>query len=473
MMICLSIAPTSVEEARSIFRREGKKCDVIEVRIDGMRNPNLNKLLKKPRPNVIITNRRESDGGNFTGSKAEQFEILSQAIELGAEYIDVELSWGNSFVQEILKYKKQTKVIVSYHNFEEPPSNLHEIYQELNSTGADILKIAIMARDITDNAKVFNLLKKAQASKTNLIAFCMGRRGQVSRILAAKYGGFLTFASLDAQHSTATGQLPLADLIKTFRVHTLNTSTKVFGLVGNPVAHSKGIYFHNRIFQQNNIHAVYLNFLVDDLAAFFKTYREEISGLSITMPFKEAVITYVDSLEGEANRLGLVNTVVKRGDKFIGYNTDLPALKSILQTKARVKGKTVVIIGTGATAKTIAYAAKELGASVIVVGRSAEKANALAEMMDCEWAPLSSLSAIVADVLINATSVGTAGGEDAHLVPPNYLKRSMTVFDVVYNPPMTSLLQRAKRKGCKIISGLEMFHKQAQLQSKLFLDSLS
>lgn len=471
-MICLSIAPKSVEEARSIFRREGKKADLIEVRIDGMNNPNMERLLKKPRPKIIITNRRECDGGNFTGTKAEQFDILSKAIELGAEYVDVEFSWGKDFVQEILRRKKNTDVIVSYHNFERTPSNVGEIFEEMARIGPDIVKIATMANDISDNKIIFDLLKETTASKRKLIAHCMGERGQISRILAGKYGGFLTFAALDEASGTAPGQISLTDLKKTFRVTTLDTSTKVFGLVGNPVAHSKGIYFHNRIFQKKKINAVYVNFLVDNLSTFFKTYREEIVGLSITMPFKASAVSFLDNLEGEANRLGLVNTVIKQHKNFIGYNTDLMALKSILHTKAKVKGKHVVIIGTGATAKTIAFAAKKLGATVIIVGRTPEKASALANEMDCDWAPLDSLSAIAADVLINATPVGTVGQEDYHIVPTNYLKRSMTIFDVVYSPPITSLLRRAKRKGCTIISGLEFFQKQAHLQSKLFLQSL-
>jgi shikimate 5-dehydrogenase len=167
-----------------------------------------------------------------------------------------------------------------------------------------------------------------------------------------------------------------------------------------------------------------------------------------------------------------VNTVVKQHNKLIGYNTDLSALKSILRSKAKVNGKHVVIIGTGATAKTVAFVAKKLGATVIIVGRTPEKANTLAEEIDCEWAPLSSLTAIAADVLVNATPVGTTGREQEQLVPSKYLKRSMTVFDVVYNPPITPLLQRAKRKGCTVISGMEFFQKQAQLQSKLFLQSI-
>lgn len=472
MKICLSLASTTMQEAVKALHTVGKRADIVELRVDTITDLNLENLLKKPRPIVIITNRRKSEGGCFAGSAAEQFDILSKAIKLGAEYIDVEYSWGESFIQELIRHRKQTKIIASRHNFEETPSNLQKLYQAMTRTGVDIVKIVATANDIADNKRMFDLLSLAKSEGKTAIMFCMGERGQISRILAGKYGGFLTYAALDTEQTTAPGQPTLSDLTKIFQVRILNQHTKVFGLVGNPVAYSIGIYYHNHWFKKHRSNAVYVNFLVDNLPTFVETFRGEFSGLSITMPFKQAIVPMLDSLDYEAASLGLVNTVIKKKDKLVGMNTDLPAVQSILQRKVNVRGKNVVVLGTGATAKTISYAALKLGGNVIIAGRSEEKSKLLAEELGCKWIHLSNLTYTNAEILVNATSVGMGKQKDVQIVPTNFLRQGMVVFDAVYAPPLTPLLNQARKKECIIISGTEFFKQQAQLQSKLFLQSI-
>ena len=469
MKVYVSLVPRSMDEALSMLRVHGKRVDLVELRVDGIDDLHLAKLLKQPRPKLIITNRRESEGGSFTGSKAEQFEILSTAMKLGVEYIDVEYSWGKSFVRELLKHRGSTKIIVSYHDFFQTPSSLRDKYQLMVNTGGDIVKIVTMASDITDNKEIFDLIKEAKSKKQKLIAHCMGEKGQISRILSEKYDGFLTYAAPDTDRTTAPGQLTLSDLQKIYRVHTLNSSTKIFGLVGNPVAQSKGIYYHNRIFKRRDINAVYVNFLVDDLPSFISTFKSEVTGLSITMPFKHSIVPMLDSVEDEAASLGLVNTVLRKNNKLIGMNTDLPAIESILSRKVKPRGKHVLVLGTGATAKTMAYVALKLGAAVTIIGRSFEKTKTLAKEVGCHCATLDELRNIKADIIINATPVGMENQQNIQLVPKKYLRSQMIVFDAVYNPPMTPLLLNAQAQGCKIISGLEFFQLQAHHQSKLFL----
>lgn len=472
MKICLSLAPYSTKEAKELIKNVKKGVDVIELRIDRIPNPDLETILQKPRPKVIITNRRKSEGGNFSGSEKDQFEILTRAIKLGAEYIDVEFSWGKDLLKKIIEQKNKTKVILSYHNYYETPKNLTKLLNEMMNFGADIIKIASMAKNINDNMTMFNLLKDKRPLKPKLIALCMGEHGQISRILGAKYNSFLTYAALNETSKTESGQLTLTDLTKTYKIHKLNKKTKIFGLVGNPVTFSKGIYYHNRIFSQKKVNAVYVNLLVDELNSFIQTFRKEITGLSITMPFKKAIVPMLDSIDDEAEKINLVNTVIRQGTKLIGFNTDLPAVKSILQRIAPIKNKKFIIFGTGATAKTIAFAAKIMGAIVIIVGRSVEKAKILAEELNCQWANISNLQAIKSDVLVNATPLGMNNELEFRYLPDQYFNKQMTVFDVVYNPPITPLLEKARRRGCTIITGYEFFKRQAQLQSRLFLQSI-
>ena len=462
-------------EALSRLKSFEKTADLVEIRIDGISDLNLEKLLQHPRPQVIITNRRSGEGGKFTGSTNEQFEILSEAIKHGTEYIDVEMSWGKEFVKKILAQSDKTKVICSYHNFNDTPSNLTSIYRTIRGTGTHVVKIAVMANDITDNMKVFNLLKKTRHDRQPVIAFCMGEFGQISRILADVFGGYLTYASQNAEEITGPGQLTLDDLTNIYRIHTLNIRTKVFGLVGNPVSHSKGIYFHNRIFARKKVNAVYLNFLVTDLKRFIRTFRKYFIGLSITMPFKEGIIPLLDTIDKKASS-NVVNTVISKKGRLIGYNTDLSAIVRILMKRTNLKKRKVVVLGTGATSKTMAYAAVANGAQTTIIGRSAKKARILAEELHCDWGTFEDFPPVQADVLMNGTSIGMstpnhsdAVSEKIQLVPKNYFRKGMIVMDAVYNPPMTPLLKEAQRAGCKVITGVELFEEQAHLQSKIFL----
>ena len=477
MKVCLSIAPSSMAEALGRLRNAPPFVDLVEVRTDGITDLNLERLLEPPRPPMIITNRRRDEGGKFSGSVREQLDILLSAARLGAEFVDVEMSWGTNVVSKVLERAGKKRVICSHHDFKKTPANLPSMYRRMRATGARIIKIAVMANEITDNRKIFNLLERARHDRQPIIAFCMGELGQISRILAGKYNAFLTFGSLTPDDCTAPGQINVEDLKHIYRIDTLSARTKIFGLVGNPVSRSKGIYFHNRVFTRRSLDAVYLNFLVQDLAAFLNGFRDELSGLSVTMPWKEEIAKLLDVVEGDAARICSVNSVINRRGKLYGYNTDLPAIISLLKDRTSLKNKHALILGTGATSRTMAFAAITNGAAATIAGRSPRKAKALADELHCSWTTVENAASVSADIVMNGTTVGFStnsrnGTADERLLPRGYFRKRMIVFDAVYSPPMTRLLRDAEAAKCETISGLELFNRQAQLQSKLFLDSM-
>jgi len=472
MKLCLSIAPNSMRDAITTLKKYRHSSELMEVRIDGIRDLNLEQLLQQPRPKLIITNRRKTEGGKFSGSAKQQYKILSEAIQLEAEYIDVEFSWGTEFIKRLLPLSNKTKIICSYHNLKETPGNLKSLYNQMLKTGAQIIKLTTTANDITDNKIIFDLLEQSQKDKQKLIAHCMGEAGKISRIIGGKFGNYLTYAPITEENKTADGQITYDELKNLYRADQLNNRTKIFGLVGNPVSQSKGIYFHNKVFSRKHLNAVYINFLVNDLGIFLSTFKDIISGLSITMPFKEKITSFLDQADNHVSKLGVCNTVIKQKNKFIGYNTDLQAVISLLKKSTKLRGKKAVVLGTGATAKTMAFASMSNGCKTIIVGRDSEKAKMIATELNCEWTTLDNLNSLCPDLLMNGTSVGMKGNKQKRIVPKNFLRKDMIVFDAVYNPVMTPLLQDAAQVGCKIITGLELFEKQAKLQSKLFIDSI-
>lgn len=475
MKLCLSIAPSSVKEARAKLKEARQVTDLIELRIDAISEVDLERLLLRPRPKVIITNRRKSEGGHFGGNAREQLELMTRAMKLGAEYVDIELSWGKQFIERILEAKGRSKVIVSFHDWEKTPDNLPSVHNAIAATGADCIKIVTMAKDIADNRKIFELFPLRRKSHQKLISLCMGEYGQISRILQGIYGGFLTYAPEDEDESTAPGQVTIHDLKRIYRVDSFNKRTRIFGLVGNPVAQSQGIHLHNQVFSKLSVNAVYVNFLVRDLKAFVEAFRERVSGFSVTMPFKQEILPFLNEIEPDAVKLHSVNSVLSKKGKLYGYNTDLPAITELLQARLTPFHKHAVVLGTGATARAMAFAAIKQGLETTVIGRSAEKASSLADSLGCSWDRWNALQTLRPEVLLNGTSVGMASipeSQRQQLIPKTSFRRGMIVFDAVYDPPLTQLLRDAEAAGCSIISGLEFFERQAQLQSNLFLKSV-
>jgi 3-dehydroquinate dehydratase/shikimate dehydrogenase len=470
MKLCLTISRDNTIGVRNEMLHIPSSVDLIELRIDSIRDLNLSQILKQPRPPVIVTNRLLSEGGRFSGSADEQFDILSQAARLGAEYIDIEFAWGKGFIQELSRINPKSRIIVSYHNFAETPNNLVKIYRKLFSAGAYAVKITTMANDISDNKRMFELLALAHKERRRLIGLCMGEKGQASRILSAIYGGYLTYAPRQIEDSTAPGQVCAENLIKTFSVPMLNRETKIFGLVGNPVSRSKGIYYHNSLFRKRHCNAVYVNFLTDDVRTFFTNFRNDVTGLSVTMPFKEAVIPHLDGFDPLTGNLGMVNTILRKRRRLIGFNTDLPAIVSLLKHRIHPRGKTAIVLGTGGISATMAFAARSLGALTTIMGRNIDKTRSLANRLGCSYAPISELSEFNCNILMNGTSIGMNPDSDPALIPPNYLKANMVVFDAVYGSSETPLIRDAKKKGCVTIPGIELFERQASLQSRLFLE---
>ncbi len=473
MKIVISIAPRSMKEAVSALRKLRRSGDLVEVRVDRLRGVDLEKLLRHPRPRVIVTNRRRSEGGFFTGSARAQARTLSDALGFGAEYADIELRAGSRLISRLLEASANGRLIVSYHDTRRTPRDLHAIMKRLLSSPGNILKLVTTASDISDNRRIFDLLERSHRYRRPIAAFCMSGRGEISRILGPRFGGELAYAASAPGKITAPGQLTAADLRGIYRVHTLNRRSKIFGLVGNPVSHSKGYLFHNGIFAQKGLNAVYVNFLVEDLERFFRSFGDLVSGLSVTMPFKKQVIPLLDSVDEEAELLQSVNTILRKKGRLVGCNTDYPAVRRILRKGRAIRGKHALVLGTGATSRSMALAALDAGASATIVGRSSANAENAARRLSCSWALFKDLPHLGADIIMNGTPVGMAPGASSSPYPRTLLRRGMTVLDAVYDPPLTLLLKNALSRGCRTIAGTELFREQALLQSNMFIRGIS
>jgi len=252
-------------------------------------------------------------------------------------------------------------------------------------------------------------------------------------------------------------------------MHTISGTTRVFGIIGRPVAHSLSPAMHNAAFQALGLDALYVAFPVADLRQAVAGLKGlNIGGVSVTIPFKEEIIPLLDELSPLAGRIGAVNTVVHRGGRLFGDNTDWLGAVAALEEKTTLAGTQVLILGAGGAARAIAFGLKERGGTFAVTDVDEGRGQKLAKDCGGEALALADLARFPAQILINATPVGMEPDVDGIPIDIALLERFHLVMDIVYRPLATILLREAKARGCQTIDGLAMLIHQALAQFELF-----
>ncbi|HEX4142145.1 MAG TPA: shikimate dehydrogenase [Pirellulales bacterium] len=472
-MICVSIARGRhrhvLAEHKHLVQQGAK---LVEFRLDYISGEvNLRRLITdRPSP-VVITCRREADGGKYTGTEEARLRLLRTAIAEGVEYVDLE----DDIAGSIPRFGK-TKRIISMHDFRKTPDNLAEIHARLASFDADVVKMATMANQPHDNLRMLNLIR---ASKVPTVALCMGDIGTPSRLLAGRFGAPFTFATFHHERTLAPGQLSFTQMTEIYHYNRVKPTTAVYGVIGDPISQSLGPVVHNAGLAHAGIDGVYIPFRVprEHLGQFLDDAPAlGVRGLSVTIPHKELVTKRLTKADATTEGIGAANTLVYTPGGIDGFNTDHQAAIDSLEaafdaTTDRpfsLEGKIALVLGAGGAAKAIAYGLKRRKAIVVIAGRTPQRAAPLAARLDCQLVEWGSRYTINPDMLINCTPVGMHPNVDATPYEKHHLRPSMLVFDTVYNPENTLLIKDARSQSCTVVTGVEMFIRQASLQFKLF-----
>ena len=247
------------------------------------------------------------------------------------------------------------------------------------------------------------------------------------------------------------------------------TTAKLYGVIGQPIAHSLSPLMHNAAFAAVGQKACFTAFAVDDLAAAMAGIRAlGIAGVSVTLPHKTEVIKYLDWISPEAREIAAVNTIINRQGQLCGYNTDVAGAINALTKKVDLAGKRVLIIGAGGAARALVYGAVKAGAAVAIANRTSERGRRLADEFGAKFLIPSELAEFAPEVLVNTTSQGMTPHVNSLPIAEEFLDSSMVVMDIVYNPLNTCLLEAAEKSGALTVDGLEMFVGQGALQFELW-----
>jgi 3-dehydroquinate dehydratase / shikimate dehydrogenase len=493
--LAVPIAAKDIQEAQGqIARAKAGGAEMLELRTDYLegltaeRAHALISLAKQSRLPIIVTCRDKAEGGANYYPQEVRTDVLLTAVSAGAEYIDCEFeNFQDVAVQEKLEVAlastMHTRLILSAHDFEKPFENIGRLYRDmLAAFPAAVPKLVYTARHINDCWAGIDILAHRH---TDAIVLAMGEAGVITRLLAPKLGGLVTFASLDTAAATAPGQVRLDEFISLYRYHSVNPDTELFGVIACPVGHSMSPAIHNAAFDSTKMNGLYLPLLVDGGKAGFDEFLHNVlsrhlgfKGFSVTIPHKESALRFIKDRGGRidpvSEKTGAVNTVIigKDGD-LSGYNTDyagaLDAVTGSLGiTRKDLSGWPVAVIGAGGVARSIVAGFSDAGAGITVYNRTVSRAKELARDFDCQYAPLEALATLDARLLVNCTSIGMYPKVDETPLPADFLRQGMVVFDTVYNPVDTLFLRQARAVGATAVDGVSMFVGQAMTQFKLF-----
>jgi 3-dehydroquinate dehydratase/shikimate dehydrogenase len=413
-----------------------------------------------------VTLRLPVDGGKWQGPESQRRQLLRDAIAAGVEYVDLE----ETAAAQIPRVGA-TKRIVSYHNFDETADDLKAIHARLAAQDADIIKLATMARSTHD---AFRMMDLARTSSVPTIALCMGDLGTPTRLLAGKFDAPLTYAAPDDGAAPAPGQVAFRAMRDIYRCEAVARATDVYGVIGDPIAHSKSPLIYNAAFEALGIDAIYIPFHVraDDVETFVDDSRRVgFRGLSVTIPHKEAA--FECTTKGE-RAIGAVNTLVFDGDEIAGYNTDCSAAIASLQAglskrepNASLAGRTILLLGAGGAAKAIAYGLQSAKAHVVIASRTRARSEELASSWSLGVVDWDARHDVAAEIVVNCTPLGMSPRIDDSPFDAQYFRPGMIVFDTIYTPERTRFIREAEAAGCTVLTGVEMFVRQATRQFAL------
>lgn len=442
----------------------------IEFRLDylskpGLAFPKLKTFVEyHPEALIVATCRRTAAGGRFRGSIAAQLNILAKAANIGCHLIDLELETAARLkTTGFERLRRSANLILSYHDFR-GTKKLDETLAKMQQYPADFLKIVSTANSLYDNVTMMKFLER-HSHGHSLVGLCMGEQGIISRVLAVRAGSQFTFAAASPGEETAPGQIAARTLRETYRIDMVDAATRVYGVAGDPIAHSLSPIMLNTAFRRENVNAVYLALHAKTMDDLMKCVNDiPLAGLSVTMPYKEQILKHLDKTDPLTSKIGACNTVVRAQDgKLYGFNTDVAGVVRPLETRLRLAGAKILVLGAGGSARAAVFGLKEREADVFILNRTASPAQKLAKQARAKAINRTMLKKLEFDVIINATPVGMNGNRDPLPLSEAEFK-ARYFFEMVYTPAETRLVKIARGKGIHVIPGSEMFVQQGARQ---------
>jgi 3-dehydroquinate dehydratase/shikimate dehydrogenase len=482
---CLCLTAKTIDRNLEILNKYRKFADIAELRVDCLDPDERLSIRRFPElagiP-VILTIRRDIDGGQFSGGEGARVKLLARGLafanadtRLNFAYVDIEDDLKVPSLEEAAR-TFGTRIIRSYHDLEGETVDISAKIKSMQRTGDEIVKMAVAVKTTSDVLRIYRASRNCAVK--NKIVICMGHLGIYSRILAEKFGSMITYSTALSENEAAgaAGQLDVRDLAEIYRIRKVSKKTRIYGVTGFPLKATISPWFFNSIFAMENIDAVYCPFPTDSIGSLLKLARElDVQGLSVTVPYKEEVLPELIKYSKSVLNVRACNTVFPVDGEWFGNNTDITGFSDSLLTfinKKNLKRQKITIVGAGGAARAVAAEVYRLGGKALILNRTANKAKSLALLYNFRWEVLDDrgieLISKFSDIIIQTTSVGMEGHEIADPLEMYSFTGKEAVMDLIYMPEKTLFLKRAEDAGCKILNGYDMVIRQACLQYQIF-----
>jgi 3-dehydroquinate dehydratase/shikimate dehydrogenase len=440
-----TVTATSMAQLRA--QRDAAVGDMVELRLDYLKDIDVAGALAGRRKPVIVTCRAAWEGGRFEGDEATRLSVLGRAIELGAEYVDVE--WKAD--RRALPTNPASTLVLSHHDFNGMPGDLTGMFRAMAAEQAGIVKVAVTPQKLRDCVT----LRDASQIDAPHVAIAMGPVGQLTRVAPALLGSRWTYGG-----TAAPGQTAASELVDVYRVGRQSASTTIYGVAGAPLGHSASPAMHNAAFAALGMDAVYVTLETGDADELLEVGEAfGLRGASVTAPLKTGVFARVPRHDDLSSKIGALNTLRRTDGAWEGRNYDVAGFLSPLVRRGEtLRDRRCVVVGAGGAARTALWALQSHGALVEVAARREDRARVLASEFGAgvsAWPPTPGW-----DLLVNTTPVGTWPDTDAMPIDADAV-RGRIVYDLIYNPEETTLLRVARAHGAETIGGLEMLVGQA------------
>ena len=508
--LCLCLTAKTIEKNLEILSKYRKFADMAELRVDCL-DPD-ERLLIRRFPElaglpVILTIRRDIDGGYYTGGEGSRVKLLARGLayanadrRFNFAYVDIEEDFDVPSLEEAAR-TFGTRIIRSCHNLNGIIDDIPAKIKSMKRAGDEIVKVAVTVKSTKDVLHVF------QSSKTcdnqDKILICMGYYGIYSRILAERFGSFLCYSSALSENEVpgASGQLDIKELAELYRFRNISKKTKIFGIVGYPLKASISPWFVNTVFGLENTDSVYVPFPADSVGDLLQLADEiNVQGLSVTVPYKEAVLPFLFKSSAAVQSIGACNTIKRIEEGWFGENTDCTGFSESLLNfldRKNLKWLKITIIGAGGVARAVAAEIYRLGGNAVILNRTTHKAKNIASQYNFRWGGLDDhgieMMSKFSDIIIQTTPAGMDGHGSSDHQQINRVKGSSnqrladndssndpleiytftgkeTVMDLIYSPAETPFLKRAAAAGCRTINGYDMVIRQACHQYASFME---
>ncbi|MDR2517979.1 MAG: type I 3-dehydroquinate dehydratase [Spirochaetaceae bacterium] len=487
--ICLCLTGKTIKRNLELLEKYRQQVDMAELRADCLEPDERLAIRRFPEQAgipVILTIRRDLDGGFFTGGEASRVSLISKGLAFADPnprrnfaYVDLEEYFNVPSLEEAAR-AFGTRIIRSYHNRKGVDLDLPARIRSLCRVGDELVKAAVTPHTMDDVLRVFKAGWETMDIEKTLV--CMGSLGTPTRILAEQMGSQISYTAVKGEPDLpdlALGQFDPLELAELYRFRNITAKTRIFGITGYPLQVTFSPLFFNTVFGLENIDAVYVPFPTDRLEPFMELAdRLGMGGASVTIPHKESILPYLAKSTEEVRSIGACNTIVYGQEGWTGYNSDAPGFSGALLCfigKKNFKGLRITVIGSGGAARAVVSEIYRLHGKALILNRTSSRARELAGPYRFAWGALDNqgIKEIekYRDIIIQTTSAGMEGDAEADPLESYAFSGFEVVMDLIYKPERTAFLRRAEAAGCRVLNGYDMLMRQAQLQYGYFINA--